>query len=107
MMPISLSAHNISIDSMSDEILDLIRQLQQLEIRQADLLARLHRARINETTRGFTVGDEVRIKNPRNPKRAEENYGVISKIGAARITVLTKGGRSVQRAPKNLSLEDI
>jgi hypothetical protein len=93
----------------TDEVQDLIRQLKSLQLQQTDLLSRLERARENEAgtntseTREFAVGDEVSIKNPA-PFQA--NQGIITKIGRSRISVLTGSGRTIQRAPKNLVLQD-
>jgi dsDNA-specific endonuclease/ATPase MutS2 len=97
-----------------DEVQDLIEQLKNLQLQQTELLARLERARINEarrtgiqdkeesSTREFAIGDKVRIKNP---TRFQVNQGVITKIGSSRITVHTKTGSKILRAPKNLVLE--
>jgi hypothetical protein len=50
----------------------------------------------------FVIGDKVRIKNP---TRFQANRGVMTKIGSSRITVQTKSGNKILRAPKNLILE--
>ena len=118
----------------NDEVQSLIEQLRQLQLQQSDLLARLEQARGKETknktkvgdkaqavvdeteqeedgkakgtvyeTKGFNLGDKVRIRNP-NPFQADR--GVITKIGNSRITIQTKSGSKLQRAPKNLILNN-
>jgi transcription antitermination factor NusG len=101
----------------NDEIENLIRQLQELQLQQTELLARLERASHNQAranrnetrsaradeVQAFTIGDTVRIKNP---SRFQSNAGSITKIGTNRITVRTKSGKLILRAPKNLIKED-
>jgi hypothetical protein len=88
----------------SDEVEDLINQLNQLQLKQKDLLVRLERARDHEVrgTREFRIGDRVRIDNP---KPSQERRGAISRIGKDRVTVLTASGKIIHRARKNLTLE--
>jgi hypothetical protein len=97
----------------NDEVQDLIRQLKNLQLQQTELLVRLERARGDEAragiydeeesgTRKFTIGDKVRIKNP---TRFQAEQGVITKIGPNRVTIHTKTGSKILRAPKNLILE--
>ena len=100
-----------------DEVQDLIAQLQQLQLQQNGLLARLESARRQETetvdngndstraaivesddrendaekVRPFSIGDRVIITNP-NRALFQANRGVITRIGA-RITVETKNGK--------------
>jgi hypothetical protein len=110
----------------NDEIEDIIAQLQQLQLQQTELLARLEKARGEETentdtghttrasvadrtdrtktstddiNREFVLGDKVKIKNP---NRFQPNKGKIIKIGKSRITVETASGGKITRAPKNL-----
>jgi hypothetical protein len=102
-----------------DEIRELIIQVQQLQLQQTALLARLAQARGDEAevvapdssdtreadapeqeVRAFAVGDRVRITNP-NRALFQADRGVITKIGDVRITVQTRTGR-ITRAPKNL-----
>jgi hypothetical protein len=52
--------------------------------------------------RKFAIGDKVRTKNP---TRFQADQGVITKIGPNRVTVHTKVGSKILRAPKNLILE--
>ena len=104
----------------NDHVDDIIDQLNTLHIRQTDLLLRLEKARVaernpdhylvgptaskapNETTREFAIGDQVKVRNP-NPFQSDK--GRIVRIGKTRITVQTKSGSKIQRAPKNLSIQ--
>jgi hypothetical protein len=97
----------------NDEVQDLIRQLKNLQLQQTELLVRLERARGDEARAGvydeeepgtqkFAIGDKVRIKNP---TRFQADQGVITKIEPNRVTVHTKTGSKILRAPKNLILE--
>jgi hypothetical protein len=102
---------------MSDrEVQDIITQLQGLQIQQNTLISRLarlseSRARKNQppravplvlgSTREFSVGDKVRI---RNPQALQEKRGTITRVGA-RVTVTTAKGNTIVRAAKNLILE--
>jgi dsDNA-specific endonuclease/ATPase MutS2 len=112
------------MEDKKDEIQELVRELQQLQLRQSEILVRLERASRNERNTGqneganeyarrpedkrttrtdesreFVIGDKVRVINP---GRFQTNRGVIVKIGASRITLRTKSGGNIQRAPKNL-----
>ena len=108
----------------NDEVQDIIEQLKELQIQQSDLLLRLEKARQAEkntepdeavstapvgptaskestdATREFAIGNEVRVRNP-NPFQTDK--GKIIRIGKTRITVQTKSGSKIQRAPKNLT----
>jgi hypothetical protein len=108
-----------------NEIESIIIQLKSLQLQQTELLVRLERARSTETgtgaadsgtrtsaieTRGsiaqpkdFGIGDRVRIKNP---NRFQTDRGTITNIGAKRITVQTRSGTKILRAPKNLTIDD-
>jgi hypothetical protein len=97
----------------NDEVQDLIRQLKNLQLQQTELLVRLERAKGDEARAGvydeeesgtqkLAIGDKVRIKNP---TRFQADQGVITKIGPNRVTVHTKTGSKILRAPKNLILE--
>jgi hypothetical protein len=110
-------------DAPDEDIQDLIRQLQDLQIQQSELLVRLQRAQFRNDTRrtgnsdvatpnttpsseqrtggSFRIGDLVRIKNP---TFLQANHGVIEKIGK-RISVRTASGNLIVRASKNLQLE--
>jgi hypothetical protein len=103
------------------EIESLVEQLKSLQIQQTNLLNRLETLteiearRPNnrgpayqagneeparpEDTAAFAVGDRVRIKNPRP---LQQQVGVITKIGPKLITVTTRNGSEIRRAPKNL-----
>jgi ribosomal protein S17 len=100
----------------NDEIQYITRELQSLQLRQTELLARLERVSRNERTTNrtnranehateteevqeFTIGDKVRIKNPRP---LQENQGIIVKITESRITIKPKKGINIVRAPKNV-----
>jgi transcription antitermination factor NusG len=98
----------------NDEIQDLITQLNRIQLQQTALLARLETAVENEATQNreisrevrptgaFALGDRVRIRNP-NPFQATR--GTITKIGDQRITVTSRSGSKILRAPKNLELD--
>ena len=104
-----------------DGVEELITQLKSLQIKQAELLERLERAREREDkkevvdeevkkthvdelvpTEELAIGDKVRIRNP-NPFQASR--GTIIKIGASRVTIQTKTGTKILRAQKNVILE--
>ena len=112
--------------SSDSNVKEIIAQLQRLQLEQNVLILRLAHANERESgqgatneresnhgatdtvippdaTREFVVGDRVRIKNP---GRFQANNGTITKIGASRITVQTKSGAKISRAPKNLDFED-
>jgi hypothetical protein len=83
----------------------IVEALKKLNIQETELLERLERLSLAETSvssiptaRGFAIGDEVRI---RNPKPLQAKKGTILKIGT-RITVLAANGSKVVRAPHNL-----
>jgi hypothetical protein len=92
----------------NDEVQDLIRQLKILQLQQTELLVRLERARGDEARAGvyneeesgtlkFAIGDKV--------THFQADQEVITKIGPNRVTVHTKTGSKILRAPKNLILE--
>ncbi len=94
------------------EIKDIIAQLQQLQIQESELLQQLEQLSEGNNnnnnaqqqppvTRELTIGDHVRIKNPRF---LQADSGTISKITAKRITVLTQEGSSIIRSHKNIVL---
>jgi hypothetical protein len=88
-----------------EEVKEIVAQLQQLQIRESELLQRLERISEVETPtvpRVFAIGDLVMIKNPRP---FQSNQGKIIKIGIGtnRITVQTKNGSKIVRAPFNLA----
>ena len=102
------------------EIAEIVIQLQRLQLQQSGLLHRI--TQVSEgnnnaaaqqastpgtdqpasTTREFVIGDRVRIINP---NRFQANSGRIIKIGSC-ITVQAKNGTKIQRAAKNLVLEE-
>jgi hypothetical protein len=106
----------------NDEVQGLIEELKQLNVQQSEVLTRLEKAREKEEKkevgqtataqvdqtkeeltheiRDFAVGQEVRIKNP---NFLQTDRGTITKIGQSRITVQTKSGSKIQRAPKNIA----
>ena len=96
------------MNNVQDEIKDIVVQLQGLQIRETELLKRLER--LNETvnnttelpnTTEFKIGNLVQI---RNPKPFQIKKGIIIKIGTGtnRITVQSKNGSKIVRAPSNL-----
>jgi transcription elongation factor len=103
----------------SDDIKDIIEQLQRLQIQQGGLLARLgalsddnepqptptRAARVQpDAPREFAIGDRVRI---RNPVRYQANRGTIIRIGTSQITVEMRNGSKIVRAPPhNLIFEN-
>ena len=97
------------------EIEELVEQLRDLQVQQTTVLDRLER--LAESRRApnvpaneaegtepikFALGDRVRIRNPRPFQQA---VGIITKIGASRITVTTRNGNKIQRAASNLIAE--
>jgi hypothetical protein len=105
-----------------DELNNIIRDLENLQIQQAELVNRLGRlagrrgerpdivhigrqtaapraATPEPTTRVFSVGDRVRIKNP---NRLQPSLATITKIGDKRITLQGRNGGTIYRAPHNL-----
>jgi transcription antitermination factor NusG len=114
----------------SDDIKDIVEQLQRLQIRQDELLARLgylaggqdtgytqaQTARIPasparvarvppDTSRDIVVGDRVRI---RNPGRFQAVRGTVVKVNNTtnRATVQARDGSKIVRAPHNLIPDD-
>ena len=102
-------------DDRSDNI---IRQLQQLQLQQAELLAQLDTYRraptpllqqipaSTDTSTPppalppiFQIGDQVRILNPRP---FQPSKGTIIKISETRITIRTAARNTIIRAPKNI-----
>ena len=101
------------MSSEQDDLQDIVAQLQRLQIEQSRLLDRIDRLsernhdaargdRPADATRPFAIGDLVRINNPR-PLQAKK--GKIIRIGVEtnRITVETKNGSKIIRAPSNLT----
>lgn len=112
-----------SMDNVGDNIQELIKEIEELQLQESELMIRLRRAtnnlsranvaratRLNPTRfdsgpapRGFAVGDKVQIKNP-SPFQA--NPGVISKIGGSCIHVQMQSGSNILLAPKNLAIDN-
>ena len=100
----------MSIDD--DGVTDIVRELQLLHLRQAELLAQLETAdrrstpvsRTTKLSQGqnttFQIGDHVRITNPRF---LQPTTGIIIRISATRITIRTPAGNTTVRAPKNIA----
>jgi hypothetical protein len=88
-----------------DEIKDIVAQLQRIQIQETELLQRLERLSVTEShtskTREFRIGDLVQIKNP---KPFQIKKGTVIRIGTDtnRITVQSKSGSKIVRAPSNL-----
>ena len=102
------------------EIDNIVNRLQSLQIEQAALVAQLAtRARRNTATavpgeppariiqtddeRGFRIGDKVII---RNPGRLQPSKATVVKIGPSQITVRSRNGVKIPRAPHNLILNN-
>ena len=100
------------------EINDLIQQLQLLSVKQAELITKLdsltqvtkkpaavpksEKAKQPPPTRELTIGDRVRIKNPRY---LQPTSGKVTKLTLTRVTVTADNGTTIVRAAKNLILE--
>ena len=95
----------------TEDIKDIIRQLNALQLEQSLLLVRLQRAtegkndgatKNHETTkpRPLKIGDRVKINNPRP---LQPTGGRITRIGKL-VTVTAQSGVQVVRASKNLTL---
>ena len=99
------------MSNRQDEIKDIVAQLQSIQIKETELIQRLERLNdtddhtpgslTTQTTREFRIGDLVQIKNP---KPFQIKKGTIIKIGTGtnRITVQSKNGSKIVRAPSNL-----
>jgi hypothetical protein len=99
------------MSNRQDEIKDIVAQLQRIQIQETELLQRLGELSETDnnttdlptstTIREFRIGDLVRIKNP---KPFQIKKGIIIKIGTGtnRITVQSKSGTKIIRAPSNL-----
>jgi hypothetical protein len=98
--------------SNEDDILDVVRQLSLLQLKQNILFKRLEKAtqgEVDETPRPvtpvtpppFEIGQAVRI---RNPGVLQPKTGHITRIGKGRITVTSDSGIRIARSPKNLTL---
>jgi transcription antitermination factor NusG len=100
------------MSNKQEEIKDIVAQLQRLQIQETELLQRLERLNeidshtselpASQTIREFKVGDLVQITNP---KPFQIKKGTIIKIGAGtnRITVQSRNGTKIVRAPSNLA----
>ena len=92
-----------------DNIDELLTQLNRLRIEESNIIKRIIQVRNknnNEETNNereqeeeLKIGDTVRILNPR---RFQENTGVISKIGASRVTITPRKGIKIIRHPRNI-----
>jgi hypothetical protein len=94
----------LCMDNETDKVQDLIDQLNRLQLKQKDLLARLERAKSNKRagvhkTRQFAIGDKKVLI--RNPKHFQDTRGTITKIGTTGVTITPETGNE-QREPKNL-----
>jgi hypothetical protein len=102
----------------SEDIKDIVEQLQRLQLQQDELLARLHRVSSSpnsgqattrarrvppDATRALAIGDYVKVRNPR---AFQANRGKIVSIGRSRIIVETSNGSRIIWAPHNLYLDD-
>jgi hypothetical protein len=100
----------------NDDIKDIIEQPHRLQPQQDALITRLGELSNNSvttnaratrippetetaTSRTFTIGDKVRI---RNLSRLQADRGVEVNITANRITVRARRGSNIVRAPHNI-----
>ena len=81
-----------------EEILEQILEIEQLT---RNLRIDLEERSSQQRTGKLTIGDRVKILNP---KKGQEKIGVVTKIGAFRITLETKKGKVI-RAVHNLQRE--
>ena len=81
-----------------EEILQQILEIEQLTRK---LRIDLEERSSQQHTVKLQIGDKVKILNP---KKGQEKNGVVSKIGAFRVTIDTEKGK-VLRAFKNLQQE--
>lgn len=88
----------------------IVKQLKELQAEQDILLARLASLALSDEeeeeeqevpspNRAFSVGDRVRVKNP---KKLQPKEGIVSSIGVRFVTVKASNGSQVLREPKNL-----
>jgi hypothetical protein len=111
---------------MTDDITALIRELKDLKIREADILARLEAANernrtnvageatTSEFLRGFVAGDRVKITNVVRKPSSWPNHiewdarqarrATVTKVDAAsdRVYFVTDNGTNTWRMPANL-----
>jgi hypothetical protein len=102
------------MSNAQDEIKEILAKLRQIQISETELLQRLEQLSVSDTTtlgspsttrtqttREFRIGDLVQVKNP---KPFQIKKGHIIRIGADtnRITVQSKNGSKIVRAPSNL-----
>jgi hypothetical protein len=102
----------------SEDIKDIVEQLQRLQLQQDDLLARLHRASSSpnsgqattratrvppDAARALVIGDNVKVRNPR---AFQANRAKTVSMGRSRIIIETSNGSRIIRAPHNLYLAD-
>ena len=80
---------------------EILQQIQEIEQLTRKLRIDLEERSSQQRTGKLTIGDRVKILNP---KKGQEKNGVVSKIGAFRITLETKKGKVI-RAYKNLQRE--
>ena len=96
-----------------EQIEDLTRELNELKIRQAVLIAAISRLQAApNVVNGIEVGDRVWIKNkvrkpahwPSQTPWVESEYRTarVTKVSARQIFVLTDNGIDTWRAPNNL-----
>jgi hypothetical protein len=98
----------------------MVQQLQRLQLQQDAIIARLGGLSQNSvppnaratripsnmdavTARTFAIGDRVRI---RNPNRLQADRGVVINITANCITVQSRRGSKIVRAPHNIFFDD-
>ena len=105
-------------DNIIDRLQELQRQQTHIQQEQNRLIQQLKNLNIQENKESkteknneqnedhdadeFHLGEYVKILNP---GAFQEKFGTICNLGNARVTVLTKIGRKIVRAPFNLRKE--
>ena len=77
---------------------EIIKQINEIEKLTRNLRIDVEERSSQQQTGKLKIGDRVKILNP---KKGQEKEGVVSKIGAFRVTIDTEKGM-VLRAFKNL-----
>ena len=88
--------------TIQNEQNELIQQLKNLTLDHTTLETTNNNTEEYQDPDEFQIGETVRILNP---GRFQEKSGTICNLGTTRVTVLTKKGRKIIRAPFNLRKE--
>jgi hypothetical protein len=92
----------------NEDIDDLLSQLNRLRIAETSIIERIVAARQANPTNSrqptveddvLQIGDAVTILNPR---KFQENTGIICNISEKRVTIKPKKGIKIVRHPKNI-----